>query len=170
MSLTLRTTLMIYCRSNSFRFMAGVSVWVSTCAPRQGHIPCAFVTWQWSRIDELDVLSETCSAHPRRSFVWVNNINDNIKECHNVPVLPVAAREERKKKKKYWKTVQFQFSPLTDWVAGGTWGTIQQWSSSSPFNREAILSSSSMGRNVHSFHVVHPAFRSSADHGVALSL
>ena len=43
-----------------------------------------------------------------------------------------------------------EFSPLTDWVIRETWGTIQKSTSSQPFLREAHMSRSGMGRNVHS--------------------
>ena len=44
-----------------------------------------------------------------------------------------------------------QFSPLTDWVVGGTWGTIRQRSFYTFFFlQEALLNSSGTGRDVHS--------------------
>ena len=49
------------------------------------------------------------------------------------------------------KTFSVQFSPLTDWVIRETFrGMIQQRSSSSLFLQEALVSSSGMGRDVHS--------------------
>ena len=58
-----------------------------------------------------------------------------------------------------------QFTPLTDWVVGGTWGTIQQRSSSSLFCRRpspAVLAWAGM-----STFWCCPSSISSADHGVA---
>ena len=58
-----------------------------------------------------------------------------------------------------------QFSPLTDWVVGGTWGTIQQKTSSSLFCRRplwAILAWTGM-----STRWCCPSSIYSADHGVA---
>ena len=58
-----------------------------------------------------------------------------------------------------------QFSPLTDWDVGGTWGTIQQRSSSSLFCRRpspAVLAWAGI-----SIFWCCPSSISSADHGVA---
>ena len=53
-----------------------------------------------------------------------------------------------------------QFSRLNDWVVGGIWGILFQ-----SFLQEAIVSSSGVGRDVHSW--CCPSSISSADHGVA---
>ena len=51
----------------------------------------------------------------------------------------------------YWEeaTVTVQFSPLTDRVVGGTWGTIQQWSPSSHFCGRPSCSILAWARDVH---------------------
>ena len=46
-----------------------------------------------------------------------------------------------------------QFSPLTDWIVRGTWGTIQQRSFFQSLLYEALVNSSGMGRDGHSLMV-----------------
>ena len=68
----------------------------------------------------------------------------------------------------WYYTHQFssvQFSPLTDWVIGGTWGTIQQRSSFNLFFRRplcAVLKSADMFH----FLMFSPSSISSADRGI----
>ena len=61
---------------------------------------------------------------------------------------------------KKWSNVDFcsvQFSPLTDWVVVGTWGTIQQRSSSSLFCRRPLWAFWHW-QGCPLFDVVHPTF------------
>ena len=63
-----------------------------------------------------------------------------------------------------------QLSPLTDWVIMGTWWTYQQRPFSTLFFLQgAVVSSSGMGRDVHSLMLFIQHSFSSADHGITRS-